>query len=34
MKECRLRVFEYEVLIRIFIPKRGIVNGRWKIVYN
>jgi hypothetical protein len=31
---CRLRVFEYRVLRRIFGPKRAGVPGGWRKVHN
>ena len=33
MEECRLRVFENQILRRIFGPKRD-ENGEWKRLYN
>jgi len=33
-EECRLRVFEYRVLRRIFGPKRGMVTGEWRRSHN
>jgi hypothetical protein len=33
-EECRLRVFEYRVLRRIFGPKRDKLAGEWKKLYN
>jgi hypothetical protein len=33
-EECRLRVFEYRVLRRIFGPKRDEVTGKWRRLYN
>jgi hypothetical protein len=31
---CRLRVFENEVLRRIFGPRRGDVKGEWRRLHN
>ena len=33
-EECRLRVFEYRVLSRIFGPKRGVVTREWRRLHN
>ena len=33
-EECRLRVFEYRVLRRIFGPKRGMVTGEWRRLHK
>jgi hypothetical protein len=33
-EEHRLRVFEYRVLRRIFIPKRDEVTGDWRKLHN
>jgi hypothetical protein len=33
-EECRLRVFENEVLRRIFGPKRDEVTGEWRRLHN
>ena len=31
---CRLRVFEYRVLRRVFEPKRDEVTGEWRKLHN
>jgi hypothetical protein len=33
-EECRLRVFENEVLRRIFGPKRDEVTGEWRRLHS
>ena len=33
-EECRLRVFEYRVLSRIFGPKRGVITREWRRLHN
>jgi hypothetical protein len=33
-EECRLRVFENRVLMRIFEPKRDEVTGEWRRLHN
>jgi hypothetical protein len=33
-EEHRLRVFENRVLRRIFGPKRDVVTGEWRKLYN
>jgi hypothetical protein len=33
-EECRLRVFENELLRRIFGPKRNEVTGEWRRLHN
>jgi hypothetical protein len=33
-KERRLRVFENRVLRRIFEPRRNVVTGEWRKLYN
>jgi hypothetical protein len=33
-EERRLRVFENRVLRRIFGPKRDVVTGKWRKLYN
>jgi hypothetical protein len=33
-EECRLRVFEFRVLRRIFGPKRDEVTGEWRKIHN
>ena len=33
-KECRLRVFENRVLMRVFGPKRDEVTGEWRKLHN
>jgi hypothetical protein len=33
-EECRLRVFENNVLRRIFGPKRDEVTGEWRRLHN
>jgi hypothetical protein len=33
-EECRLRVFENSVLMRIFWPKRDEVTGEWRKLSN
>jgi hypothetical protein len=33
-EEHRLRVFEKRVVVRIFVPKRDEVKGRWRKLYN
>ena len=32
-EECRLRVFEYKILRRVFGPKRD-ANGEWRKLHN
>jgi hypothetical protein len=33
-EECRLRVFENKVLMRIFGPKRDEITGEWRRLHN
>ena len=33
-EECRLRVFEYRVVRRVFEPKRDGVTGEWRKLRN
>jgi hypothetical protein len=33
-EECRLRVFENRVLMRIFGPKKDEVKGEWRRLHN
>jgi hypothetical protein len=33
-EKCRLRVFENEMLRRIFGPKRDEVTGEWRRLHN
>jgi hypothetical protein len=33
-EKCRLRVFEYRLLRRIFGPKRDEVTGEWRRLHN
>jgi hypothetical protein len=32
--ECRLRVFENRVLMKIFGPKKEDVTGKWRRLHN
>jgi hypothetical protein len=33
-EECRLRVFEFRMLRRMFGPKRDEVTGEWRKLHN
>jgi len=34
MEECRLRLFQNRVLMRIFVGKRDEVTGEWRKLVN